>query len=245
MLLRPLLLCLWLVPLQQDAAGPDLAPFQNRANTFRISLPAAWRQIAPSETAALAAAIPGLPYDLRQNEPQLFYGVGPVAQWLQGNFEGAYLYVVEQDQEWRLEGDLRERLQQMWANKGAVDGNRYETLAAAKAELGPDRNPAVLAERRIAAPSGRVQRSIDAHVPTGGRQVTLSLVCDERDYDRLEAPMREWLATLQLARRARGEVTLSDKLWTPLLAGAAVGAVLLILYRRTRRPPVSAGPVGS
>jgi len=43
------------------------------------------------------------------------------------------------------------------------------------------------------------------------------------------------LATLELARRARGEATLGDRLWTPLIAAAVVGILLAALYRHTKR----------
>lgn len=216
--------------------APGDAVFQNRARTFQVHLPKDWRQIAPAEVRPVREACKGLPYDLRQNEPALFYGVGPVDRWHAGDFDGTYLYVVEQDAEWHLEGDLRERLQHMWDHKGERDGQRYTVLRADRAEVGFDAYAAVVAERRIEPVSGRAQRSLDVHVPTGGREVTLCFTCWDDEWAAREPALRARIATLSFARPARGEVSLSDRLWTPILLGAGVGLVLVVLYKRNRRP---------
>ena len=216
---------------------PSGAPFANRAGSFRVQVPQGWRQLAPGELKALAAAVPQLPHDIRQNVPHSFYAVGPVDAWLRGEFDGEYLYVVEQDAEWHLDGDLKARLQQMWSEKGAADGQRYEVLAVERITLGSEAHPAVVADRRIVPAQGAALRSLDVHVPTGGREVTLCWTCRE---DAFAQKRDEFLArarTLALARKSRGEQKLSDRLWTPLLAGGAVGIVLLVLYRKARRPP--------
>lgn len=225
--------------LQPREPGPGMQAFRNRAQSFRVDLPDDWRQLAPGEVLSLRRAVTDLPHDLRENEPALFYGVGPVDRWLAGTFDGVYLYVVEQDAEWHLEGDLRERLQHMWDHKGEHDGIRYEVLSATKTEIGPDLHPAVLAERRISPVVGRTQHSLDVHVPTGGRELTLCFVSWDENFATAVPTFRAAIDTMTFARRSRGELTLSDRLWTPVLAGAAVGLVLLLLYRRSRRPPVS------
>lgn len=212
--------------------------FRNRASTFQLHVPEGWRQLAPAEVRAVRAAAKSMPYDLRQNEPTLFYGVGPVDRWLEGEFDGVYLYVVEQDAEWHLEGELAARLQHMWDHKGERDGQRYTVLRAERTPVGFDAHPAVLAERRIEPVGGRAQRSLDVHVPTGGRELTLCLTCWDDEFAAREAFLRHILGTLSFARPPRGEVTLSDRLLTPALVGAGVGLVFVVLYRRSRRAPV-------
>ncbi|MGE3174936.1 MAG: hypothetical protein AB7O97_20075 [Planctomycetota bacterium] len=230
------------LPAQTDdgaAAPPALVPFTSRSNVFRLDLPPGWRQLAPGELPALQRAVPDLPLDVGRNEPALFYAVGPIDRWLDGDFDGVYLYVVEQDNEWHLDDDLGLRLQQMWDRKAERDGVRYEVLDVERVEVGPDRNPAVRCQRRITPAKGKPQLSLDVHVPTGGLELTLCFTAPAAGFAALELRFAEMLATLQLARRARGEADLGDRLWTPAIAGAAVGLVLLVLYRRTRRPPMT------
>lgn len=222
----------------QDPTAPRATkPFTNRAGTFRVELPQDWRQLAPGESKPLAVAVADLPHDVRQNVPDMFYAVGPVDRWLRGDFDGEYLYVVEQDSEWHVDGDLKARLQQMWDDKGADDGQRYEVLSATKSKLGADGNDAVVVERRIRPARGPALRSLDLHVPTGGREVTLCLVSKEEGFDARREGLLARANSLALARKQRGESTLSDRLWTPILVGAGVGLVFLVLYKKTRRPP--------
>ncbi len=221
----------------QDPAAPRATkPFTNRANTFRIEVQADWRQLAPGELRLLAAKIADLPHDVRQNLPDNFYAVGPVDRWLRGDFDGEYVYVVEQSAEWHLDGDLKARLQQMWDEKGADDGQRYETLTAERGKLGADGNDAVIVERRIHPARGPALRSIDLHVPTGGREITLCLVAKDDGFDARRPGLMARANSLTLARKQRGEATLSDRLWTPILVGAGVGLVFLVLYKKSRRP---------
>lgn len=223
---------------QREAAAPRATkPFTNRAGTFRVELPQDWRQLAPAESKPLAAAVADLPHDVRQNVPEMFYAVGPVDRWLRGDFDGEYLYVVEQDAEWHLDGDLKARLQQMWDDKGADDGQRYEVLSATQSKLGADGYDAVVVDRRIHPARGSALRSLDLHVPTGGREITLCLVAKEEGFDSRRPELMARANSLTLARKQRGEATLSDRLWTPILVGAGVGLLFLVLYKKTRRPP--------
>jgi hypothetical protein len=220
------------------ATAGDLRPFRSRSNTFRIDLPADWRQLAPGEVADLQRKVPDLPLDVGRNEPALFYAVGPIDRWLAGDFDGSYLYVVEQDNEWHLGGDLQPMLQAMWDRKGASDGNRYEILAVERTEAGVGHDPVVTCRRRITPPTGRAQCSLDVHAPTGGIELTLCFTCWDDDFQRQLPRFRAMLGTLELARKARGSTGLADRLWTPVIAGAIVGTLLLLLYRHTRRPVV-------
>jgi len=219
----------------QDAAPPALQPFASRSGMFRIGLPAGWRQVGPGEVDALRAAVPQLPRDVQKEAPGMFYAVGAVDRWRQGDFDGSYLYVVEQDNEWQLDDQLADRLQRMWHDKGVREGVRYEVSDVARIELGAQRHAAVTCLRTLVAPGGRPQRSLDVHVPTGGRELILCFLSWADAFDAKLPGFRAMLATLELARRARGEATLGDRLWTPLIAAAVVGILLAALYRHTRR----------
>ncbi len=211
-------------------------PFHDRSGSFRIDLPADWRQLAPGETNALRRAVPTAPRDLTTNEPTLFYAVGPVDRWLRGDFDGVYLYVVEQDNEWVADPQLAERLREMWRRKGEHDGTVYAVEAVHEVEVGRERHPAVTCQRSIRPAAGRPQFSFDVHVPTGGRQLTLAFTCWAEDVVPMLPRFQQMLETLSLARRARGETKLTDRLWTPLITGGLVGLVFILLYRHTHRP---------
>ena len=53
-------------------------------------------------------------------------------------------------------------------------------------------------------------------------------------FDRWRPEFERWLSTLTFARVAEKPTTIAERLWTPLLVGAVVGLVLVLLYRYTR-----------
>ena len=55
------------------------------------------------------------------------------------------------------------------------------------------------------------------------------------DFEARLPELRTWAQSLVFAHKARGEVTLTDRLRTPILTGLLVGAVFLWLYHRNRR----------
>jgi hypothetical protein len=223
------------------AAPQDVAPaagtqrFLDQSRTFSVDLPSDWRQLAPGERGRLQAALGELPRDLTQNEPRLFYPVGPIDRWLAGDFAGVYLYVVEQGNEWAIEEPLADRLQQMWTAKGASEGVEYRLAEVRRERIGELGHAVVIALRTSAPAHGRAQASLDVYAPTGGRQLTLSFTCWAEDFAARRPQFERMAASLAFARAARGEATASDHLWTPILTGGLVTLVLLLLYRRQRR----------
>lgn len=223
----------------QDPAMPADAPratarFQSRSLTWAMELPADWRQVAPDESRSLREVLPG---DVSRTNPMSFYCVGPVERWKAGSFDGTHLWVVEQDGEWVLKGmDVAAELRAKWAAAGPPLQMAYTVTEVRHVELGSDRLPAV-ESIRLAEPAdgSRPIRSLDLHVPTGGRTVSLSFRCWADAFDQQVATFRSMAETLTVARKPRGEVTLSDRLWTPLITGGVVGVLLLVLYRRMRR----------
>ena len=215
---------------------PGLQRFYDRGRVFRVDLPDGWRQLAPREVPQVEAAVPGLPYDVRQNEPSMFFAIGAIDDWRKGTFDGRYLYVVYQENEWQVEGDLAGQLQALWQKKGDADGIRHELAQVAKTEVGPDRHPAITCVRTSTPKKGgEPQQSLDVYVPSGGMQLTLSFTCFARDFARHEASLRAMVGSLGFARRAKGEAKPADQLWTPIVVGAVVGLVLVFLYRSRRR----------
>jgi hypothetical protein len=217
----------------QDAPRQELRQFTNVNRTFHIDLPAGWRQLAPNEALRLAE-LPGCPGDLRRAEPRMFYAVGPVDRWLTGDFQGPWLYVVEQDNEWHIEGDFASQLAENWARRGVATGERYDLTLVPEGKVGPAGHAVRFAVRTAQKGDARATKSLDVYAPAGGQQFTLSLTCTATDYDRLAPEFDRWLQTLAFARAARGEQKLSDRMWTPILTGGLVALALLVLYKHTR-----------
>lgn len=237
---RPLLSVLALLPLTAPTIGQQAETpaqrFASRSNIFQIDLPASWRQLAPNEVALLEQRIESLPTDVARNEPNLFYAIGPVDRWREGTFDGCYLYVVEQDNEWVIDEDFADRLTEKWRHKGQRDGIDHELSDIGKTKVGQDQHEAITCIRRSQPSEGsQAQRSMDVYAPTGGRQISLSFTCPDREFAQRLPLFHQMMDSLTFSRKPRGEPTLGQRLWPPLVAGAIVGLAFLLLYRRTRR----------
>jgi len=224
-------------PTPPIAAGTSagLQQFANLNRTFHVDVPHGWRQIAPNE--ALRVAEQALaPSDLRRAEPRAQYAVGPVDQWLAGDFQSPWLYVTELGEEAVLPEDFDVQLVAMWREHGLATGVTHTVTDIQHQEIGPGHHPAILARRLTTPADGkRPTRSLDAYVATGKQQITLACTCWADDFDRWEPVFQQWLQTATFARPARPKQKLSDRLWTPLLTGAVVSLVLLALYKHTHR----------
>lgn len=216
------------------APSQRLQTYVARNGTFQLDLPATWRELAPSEARTIGA-MAGAPKELGYVEPRSFYAVGPVDEWLQGRFDTPWLWVVEQGNEWLIGDDFAGELATMWRERGAATGVSYELQQIGREPVGPDRHEVLTAQRTATPREGPAVRCLDLHAPTGGRQVSLSFTSPLAAWDRWQPEFRRWIATLRFARSAQGTPDLSDRVWTPLLTGAAVSLLLLLLYKRTRR----------
>jgi hypothetical protein len=176
-----------------------------------------------------------LPFDVGRNEPRMFYAIGPVDRWLAGSFDGVYLYIVDQGNEWLLGDDFAQRLERMWVDKGSSDGIQHTLTAIRKQQLGDPVREAIVCERTSQPQHGRAQRSRDYYVPAGGRQLTFQFTCWAEDFPSWLPRFEQMATSLVFARPARGVPTLGDRLWTPLLTGGLVGLALTLLYRWQRR----------
>jgi hypothetical protein len=225
------------LPGQAPATGhapAELRQFANRNRTFHVDLPAGWRQIAPNE-ALRVAELGGAPRDLCRADPRAQYAVGPVERWLAGDFSSPWLHVTEIDEEAVIPEDFAGELQRMWREHGERTGTHVELSAIAREPLGSGQHPALTAVRRTSRDNGgSVTRSLDAYVATGRQQLTLAFTCADQDFDRWLPEFRRWLATATFARPSRATQKLSDRLWTPLLTGAVVAVLLVVLYKHTQ-----------
>jgi hypothetical protein len=226
-----------LPPQQPPAPAAGMQRFVSRSTLYHIDLPADFRQVSPDESRRLRDL---LPVDVQRTEPASFYVLGPVDRWLRRDFDGVHVAVVEQDGEWvTADADLTAGLQAKWRTAGEALGMRYEVSDVQRVEVGFGKYPAIECLRTsvpVGGDPGRdALRSLDVSAATGGKQISLSCRCRAADFDARLPEFRRWLATLQFARRARGEATLGDRLWTPIITGAVVGLALVILYRRRAR----------
>lgn len=216
-------------------AVPDPAPFTNLNGTFRVDLPAGWRQIAPNEALRIAE-IAGAPRDLRTAQPRAQYAVGPVDAWLAGDFASPWLFVTEIAEEAAIPEDFGAELARMWQRHGEGTRVRHELRDVRREDVGERRHPAITCRRTSVPQDGsRATASLDVYAGTGRQQVTLAFTCWADELDRHEAAFRAALRTLAFARPPRTAQQPSDRLWTPLVTGALVGVVLIVLYRRMRR----------
>jgi hypothetical protein len=209
-------------------------PFVARNGTFQIELPADWRQLSPGEARTLGT-LPGAPAELGYVEPSALYAIGPVDRWLQGDFDTAWVQVVEQGNEWVVDDDFADRLQQMWSTNDASSGVRHEVDDARRDVVGPQHHAVLTALRTSTPRQGETVRRLDVYAPTGGRQVSLSFSCRADRFERWLPQFRSWLETVRFARPAQGKPQLADRLWTPLIAGVLVSLLLLVLYKHSRR----------
>jgi hypothetical protein len=220
-----------LAPQEPPAA---LEAFRNRNGTFQLELPAGWRQIAPNEAVAVRE-FAASPAALRLTQPHLFYAVGPVDEWLAGNFASPCLYVVEQRDEWYVDDDFAEQLRASWQRETETSGVAHELSDVRREKIGEQQVEVVVALRTSTPPQPEPRlMSLDVHVPTGNQQLTLSFVARPEQFAERLPEFRRWLATVTLASTPQEQPTVSDRLWTPLVTGAVVGVLLLLLYKHTR-----------
>lgn len=210
------------------------AQFTCLNNTFLIDLPRDFRQLAPNEALRLAENA-ATPREWRSTSPRSYYAVGPIDRWLAGDLGTPWLYVLEQGREWHTADDFPKLLAERWRDNGDATGVSHELSDLREAQVGPQGHEVWLAERTSTPAEGRPVHSIDIYAPTGGRQVTLTMCAWADEFDRYRPEFDRWLASLTFSRPSRGEQTLTDRLWTPLLTGGLVGLVLLALYKHNKR----------
>ena len=218
-------------PGQEPGAGTTV--FKNFNRTFQIELPSGWRQIAPNEAVKLSENEQS-PALLRLAQPSHFYAVGPIAQWLAGDFSGPWLYVVEQRDEWYIEEDFEETVREHWREQGLRTGDHHDVASVHREKLGTQQVECVVATRQSTSKGSDRYQSLDIHAPTGRQQITLSFTCAPEDFAKRSPEFRSWLESLTFARVPEEPATISDRLWTPILVGGVVGLILLLLYRHTR-----------
>jgi hypothetical protein len=220
----------------QDPAdiATKTATFRNYNRTYQLELPEGWRQIAPGEAVRIGED-PGAPALLRLASPRSFYAVGPVDQWLAGDFTGPWLYVFEQRDEWHVDDDYAATLRDLWRQHGETNGVDHRLRDIHLEKIGAQQVECIVATRTSTPkPPAAPSTSLDVHAPTAKQQISLSFVAPVHAFDRWQPEFRKWLDTLTFARTAAEQQSLGDRLWTPMIAGGVVGLVMLVLYRYTR-----------
>lgn len=216
------------------APGPGEQRFFNPARTFSIVLPAGWRALAPNEARRIAAD-PKAPKSFTFAQPNLCYAVGPVDAWLAGDYRGPWLYVAEQDGEWHVGDDYQEKLRSMWAELSTAREERNELRDIRLEQVSVHGVEAVVARRLTAPAAPRPSLAcLDVSCPAGPQQITLSFQCEPDGFARCEGEFLRWVGTLDFARKPKGKRTLGDRLWWPIVAGAAISLVLLAVLKRQR-----------
>jgi hypothetical protein len=216
------------------ARAPATETFRNYNRTFQLDLPVGWRQIAPGEAARLSEH-PTAPPVLMLASPRGYYGVGPVDQWLTGDFSSPWLYVFEQRDEWHVGDDYKETLRRLWREHGEQNSVTHELSDIHTERLGTQRVECIVATRRTTPAAPATPRiSLDVHAPTAKQQITLSFAATPGDFARWRPEFERWLETLTFARVAEPAQSLGERLWTPFLVGGIVGLILVLLYRHTR-----------
>lgn len=211
-------------------AAQEAQPFMSLARSFSMELPESWRQVTPAELVDLRQILPA---DIHVTRPRDFYTLGPVDRWLDGDFDGVHLVVQEQTNELSMDDDGIGRILSHWREVSGQGGLVHEILSTEVTEVGTDDHPAILCERLIKPEGpGPAIQSLDAYIPSGGRQILLSFRCHAEDFEDQLPGFRKMLASASFARTARGAETLGSKLVMPAIVGAFVGLMLLVLHRR-------------
>ncbi len=193
--------------------------------------------MSPAEARSLRSQ---LPESAQTTQPRDFYVLGPVAKWLESGFDGVFLQVIEQGEEWAMDSTVADRVKEHWRQ---VPGE-HQIVEARLVALGRVSNPGgieagdltptpecLVCVRESQAPGDEPIKALEAYVPTGGRQLILSCQCPGPDLAQHRPQFERILGSLALARGSRGAATLGNKLWTPWLWGAGVFIALLILRR--------------
>lgn len=219
-----------------DGISPPKAMqrWTNRVGTFQLDLPADWRQLAPGEALRLRD-VPAAPAVLGLSQPNAFYAVGPVERWLAADFSGPWLYIVEGNDEWHVTDSFAADLAAAWQRRGEATGERHELTDVRRATIGEQQVEVVMATRTTTPTGGRPPvKSLDVYAPSYDKQVCLSFCCAPAAFDSFVGVFGAWARSITFARVRKGQTSLGDRLWTPVLTGLAVGAIFYVLYRHTR-----------
>lgn len=211
--------------------------------TFSFEPPPGWRQITPGEAHSLKKQannpVPeALHSSLLEGRAEDF-AYGAIDSWLAGSFDGRSMTARYHSQgECSMdEAGIQTVRESVTAN---LDGWTREVESIEITSLGENEHPAIECTT-VGKRSGLPQpvKSMVLVVPTGGDTLTISFQAWQDDFDAALPTLRRAASTLTFAREPRGEVSVTDRLLYPLVIGALVGVLLLVLgtHRRTARAP--------
>lgn len=217
-----------------------LAPAQSRivhpTQTFAFTAPPGWRQLTPDEALALSKR-PGneIPADLLSPKRADAYAYGAIDRWLAGSFDGRCMIVEQVDGECPVD---ETGIEQVRAS-GAHTEERWsrEVISLETTTVGTDALPAIEGLfRTTVQDAARTLDSLVLFVPTGGNTLILTFRTSSDDFAAALPEFRAIAASLTFAQRPHGTPDPGSRVFYPLLVGAFVVVLLLVLRRRPPRP---------
>lgn len=208
--------------------------FEPVNHLYRMVLPEGWQQVTPDLARSMRSTMPA---DLATLiNLGLVDRFGAVAAWQNKGFDGRCLTVhIEKGGEPDMSTETLEKIRAGFNERSRADGLRYlgEPILGT---VGRDKHPAIECRLRILEESGKeLSTSLVFIVPTGGVTLRFSFRANAGDFSAAEPVFREIADSLNLSSPPEGKKELSDRLRTPLIIGAVVGLVMLVLYKLNRR----------
>jgi len=221
-------------PRDPAATAAETQRFTARSATWSADLPADWRILLPKEAEELRDQ---LPWDMRDPQLRHTYSIGPVDRWLSSGFDGVALVAVELDEEWAHDETLAQRVRDHWAARSSEMADEDHQIAElVPLHTGVDKGFDALAGVRTSTlGASGTWKALDVYIPTGGRELILSFRARPEQFAEWVPRFREWLGSVRLRLPARGQPTLVDRLYWPLMIGALVGIALLTARSAARR----------
>jgi len=219
----------------QDAGEPAAERFVNSTGEYALArLPDGWRQATPDEARTLSKRNdPNLPLDLMSPRPAPYYPLGPVDRWLEQGYDGMCLAVVRLPGEPRIDEEELARLQTSLA-ADLEHGWTRRCLDGEIVKIGGN-HPALRITTVLQPPTAgaTATETIDLFVPSGGNTLNFSFRAFEPAFEAARPMFETMIAGLGIARPAKGEQSLGDHLFYPIVIGGLVGLLLLFLRKQT------------
>lgn len=207
--------------------------FEDPQRRFTLTLPPDWRQMTPDEALKLRSTMPADVATLLV--PGRLDRFGAVDRWLKQDFDGQCLTIQSEDGEPAMDDETLEEVRATARAKSAGAKFRYVVESLEFVTLGPSEHRGIELDMSIRDSTDKVvYRVLEYVVPSAGATFRFSYRAAPDGFAAAMSQFRQSASTIDLARPAQGRKELSDKLRMPLIIGAVVGLVLLVLYKMNR-----------